>query len=137
MILRTCEPLKDQPIGSIQAMEIQALLEVIRDGDDDHEPRRALANGLYDRLAKFFRWRHNPAIRKVTSNPMLGIKRPAPGQTGTARPWYKGKPGDEAIVALWHVAAKLDPVTVAMASNMPRVGQTQNPARRDAMGTDR
>ena len=109
MLLRDCAEWALRPIGSIKGPEIQAHLEFIRDGDDDNKARPGVANVLYARLNTFFTWCVGPSVAKIATDPMQGIKRPAATEPNK-RPWYKGKAADEAIVALWHGAAKLDPV---------------------------
>ena len=110
LLLRECAEWKRRPVGSIIPREIQALLELTRDGNNTQRGRPYLANSLYDRLLTFFTWCAKPMIGKLPTSPMVGIDKPFQGQQRRQRDWFKGKQADEVIKTLWAAAPKLAPI---------------------------
>jgi integrase len=92
-------------VAGILPEEIQGELNLLRDGDGGlHKPRPYLSNSLYGRLCTFFAWCAKPAVRKVTTNPMIGMDKPWDGAKRRDRAWFKDAAGDEAIRSLWKAA---------------------------------
>ena len=99
-----------RPVATIRPEEIDALLERVRDGDEDKglKPRPYLANSLHSHLRTFFTWCVKPNIRKIEVSPMIGITKPWNGERRRVRAWFSGAAGDDAIRALWAAAESLD-----------------------------
>jgi integrase len=96
-----------RPIGTIHAREIQARLDLVRDGSDELKPRPPLANLLYARMKPFFAWSAKPNIGKIQHSPMVGIDKPFNGQTRRVRDWFKDVAADEVIKQVWAAADQL------------------------------
>ena len=99
----------DKPVRSITAKDIRALLEAIRDGDDDPQdgddkqaPRPYLANRTYSYLRTFFGWCAEPGIELVDDNPMVGLKAPWDGESVRDRVFT-----DDELKALWRAGGAL------------------------------
>lgn len=92
------------PVASITAAEIRKLLEAIRDGDgaEGQKPRPYLANRTFAYLSTFFRWCAEPGVEKVSSSPMLRLRRPWEGEESRER-FYD----DDELKAIWGAADRL------------------------------
>ena len=112
-LLRNTTQWHARPVALIKALQIQALLQTVRDGDEAEgiKPRRHLSVALHRQLSGFFKWCVAPGIEKVKSSPMVGIKVPWKGAEPRSRPWFKGDAGNEAIKKIWLGADKLDDPT--------------------------
>jgi integrase len=100
-----CGPWLKRPVATIRYAEIDALLELIRDGNDELKARPYLANRLHSHLKAFFGW----CVRKkkISTSPMADMQKPWNGATRRTREWFKGKPADKAVTALWGAADKI------------------------------
>jgi integrase len=105
VMLKNCAEWERRPVATLRYSEIDALLEGIRDGDDDKKPRPYLANRLYAHLHDFFDW----CVRKqmVPVSPMASMEKPWRGATRRTRNWFKGDAGLNAIKSLWRAADEL------------------------------
>jgi integrase len=99
------EELLKRPVATIRFAEIDALLELMRDGNSESKPRPYQANRLYSHLKDFFSW----CVRKkkITASPMADMRKPFAKPEGRKRDWFKGKPADKAITSLWAAADKI------------------------------
>ena len=106
VLLRECAAWKATPIAAMTSADIRRLLEAIRDGEpkakEPIKPRPYLANRTYAYLRTFFSWCAEPGIEKVSSSPMLGLRRPWEGEESRGR-WYS----DDEIAAIWRAADAL------------------------------
>jgi hypothetical protein len=93
-----CAAWKNRPVADIKAADIRKLLETIRDGDKDTQPRPYLANRTYAYLKTFFAWCAEPGIEKIPLSPMIGLRRPWEGEEARQR-WFT----DDELKALWAV----------------------------------
>jgi integrase len=105
VMLTSCEGWRTRPIATIRYQEIDALLELTRDGNSELQPRPYIANRLYSHLKDFFGW----CVRKkkISTSPMSDMVKPFAKEQGRKREWFKGKPGDKAVTSLWAAADKL------------------------------
>lgn len=106
IMLACCAGWLTRPVATIRYGEIDALLELMRDGNSELKPRPYLANRIYSHLKDFFSW----CVRKkkITVSPMSDMERPFTKVTRRVRDWFKGKAADKAIKALWAAADKLE-----------------------------
>jgi integrase len=105
VMLTSCEGWRTRPVATIRYQEIDALLELTRDGNSELQPRPYIANRLYSHLKDFFGW----CVRKkkISTSPMSDMVKPFAKEQGRKREWFKGKPGDKAVTSLWAAADKL------------------------------
>jgi integrase len=105
LMLACCQEWEQRPIATIRFAEIDALLELMRDGNSELKPRPYQANRLYSHLKDFFGW----AVRKkkISTSPMADMRKPFAKPEGRKRDWFKGKPADKAITSLWAAADKI------------------------------
>jgi Arm DNA-binding domain len=105
VMLHNCEAWHRRPVATIRFSEIDALLEAMRDGDDDNKPRPYLANRLHAHLKDFFGW----CVRKqmIPASPMVASQKPWSGAQRRTREWFKGDAGTEAVKALWRAADEI------------------------------
>ena len=109
VLLADCKDWHMRSVATIKPKEIQALLELVRDGDEKQglKPRPYLANSLYGRLRTFFTWCVKPTIDKIKVSPMVGIDKPWDRAKPREREWFSGAAGDQAIKALWQAADRI------------------------------
>jgi hypothetical protein len=102
-----CPQWHNRPIGTLRREEIEALLELVRDGDAklSLKPRPYLSNLLYARLKPLFGW----AVKtnKLKLSPMLSIDKPFANEQRRERSWFKGEGGNAAIRSIWAAADKI------------------------------
>jgi integrase len=103
-----CAAWKDRPVAEIKAADIRKLLETIRDGGKDTQPRPYLANRTYAYLKTFFAWCAEPGIEKIPLSPMIGLRRPWEGEEARQR-WFT----DDELKALWAAGDELGGVAGA------------------------
>jgi integrase len=105
LMLACCQEWEQRPIATIRFAEIDALLELMRDGNSELKPRPYQANRLYSHLKDFFGW----AVRKkkISMSPMADMRKPFAKPEGRKRVWFRGKPADQAITSLWAAADKI------------------------------
>jgi integrase len=105
LMLACCDGWLTRPVATIRYQEIDALLELMRDGNAELKPRPYQANRLYSHLKDFFSW----CVRKkkITTSPMADMRKPFAKPEGRKRDWFKGKPADKAITSLWAAADKI------------------------------
>lgn len=106
VMLASCKEWLTRPVATIRYGEIDALLELMRDGSAELKPRPYLANRVYSHLKDFFGW----CVRKkkISTSPMADMEKPFAKATRRARDWFKGKAADQAVTALWNAADKID-----------------------------
>jgi integrase len=106
VMLASCKDWLTRPVATIRFGEVDALLELMRDGNSELKPRPYMANRLFSHLRDFFGW----CVRKkkISTSPMTDMEKPFAKPTRRTRDWFKGKPADKAIKALWNSADKLD-----------------------------
>ena len=106
-MLTSCEEWikQNRPVATIRYQEIDALLEAMRDGNSEFQPRPYIANRLYSHLKDFFGW----CVRKkkITASPMSDMVKPFTKEKSRDRIWFKGKPGDKAITSFWGAADEI------------------------------
>jgi integrase len=105
LMLASCKGWLTRPVATIRYGEIDALLETMRDGNAESKSRPYQANRVYSHLKDFFGW----CVRKkkITASPMTDMQKPFAKPEGRKREWFKGKPGDKAVVSLWGTADKI------------------------------
>jgi integrase len=77
ILLKDCAAFLHRPISSIRIVEIEDLLERVRDGDGEQRGRPYLAVKLWGHLGALFNW--GVRKRKLTLSPMAGIDKPWEG----------------------------------------------------------
>jgi integrase len=105
VMLYNCAAWENRPVGTIRYEEVERLLQRVRDGDDDHPPRRYMANRLFAHLKAFFSWCQKG--KRITASPMTGMSRPWDGAQRRERDWFKKGAGDDAIRSLWRCADQI------------------------------
>ena len=95
-----------RPSATIRYGEVESLLWRLRDGGEDQQPRPYLANRLHAHLRHLFDWAARQSGPLATS-PMVGMAKPWRKEKSRERDWFKGKPGDAAIRALWRTADEI------------------------------
>jgi integrase len=105
LMLAGCQPWLTRPVATIRYGEVDALLELMRDGNSELKARPYQANRLYSHLKDFFGW----CVRKkkISTSPMADMQKPFANAKRRSRDWFKGKPADKAITSLWAATDKL------------------------------
>jgi integrase len=105
LMLASCKDWLTRPVATIRYGEIDALLEIMRDGNSELKARPYQANRVYSHLKDFFSW----CVRKkkISASPMTDMRKPFAKPEGRKRDWFKGKPADKAITALWAAADEI------------------------------
>jgi integrase len=109
-ILKHCAPWLKRPVASIRQSEVNELLEALLVGDDAKgirgKPYASLR--LHAHLTTFYTW----CVGKqyVTQSPLFAIEKPWDGAAPRERPWFEGKPANDAIKSLWRCADQLTDV---------------------------
>lgn len=97
---RGCAAWLDRPLADITANEIGTLLRQVRDGDGKDVPARPyMANRLHSYLKTFMSWCAQPDVQKITTSPMIGMKRPWEGESVRDRVYT-----DEELKRIWSAA---------------------------------
>jgi integrase len=105
VMLGNCKAWENKAVGTILKKEIDTLLQCVRDGDNDHPPRRYLANRLYAHLKAFFAWCAKKEL--IATSPMISLDKPWDGARRRERDWFKKGAGDDAIRSLWRCADQI------------------------------
>lgn len=117
VMLANCEDWHGRPVATLRSQEIDARLELVRDGGaapslrggkvakKELKPRPYLANRLYSHLKDFFGW----CVRKkkINASPMSDMRKPWDGATRRTRVWFNGAAADKAVKALWLAADEI------------------------------
>lgn len=110
VMLSSCVEWLTRPVATIRYREIEALLQLIRDGDADKKlkARPYLANRVFSHLKDFFGW--CVRSKRIPTSPMTDMRKPWEGEKPRERDWFKGEAADNAIKALWSAADKIGSV---------------------------
>jgi integrase len=108
VILNNTKDWHTRPIATIRPDEIEKLLWRVRDGDEKAQlnARPYLANRLHAHLRHLFEWVARPS-GPLKESPLARMKKPWRKEKPRQRDWFKGKPGDAAIKALWSAAEEI------------------------------
>jgi integrase len=102
ILLRACAGWLSRPVAEIDGRDIRALVEAIRDGDDDAAPRPYLAVKTHALLSGFFGWCAEPGVEKVKASPMIGLRKPWKGEEARDRVF-----NDDELRALWQASDEI------------------------------
>ncbi|RDD62007.1 tyrosine-type recombinase/integrase [Ferruginivarius sediminum] len=120
-LLRAGAGWADKPLADVRAKDVRAVLEAIRDGDDERAPAPYMANRTFAYMRTFFAWCAEPGIEKVAKSPLDGLRKPWSGEESRDRVYT-----DDELARLWQAADGLGRHTGALVKLMILTGKRKS-----------